>query len=75
MTPTKSGDQDVEIGDVFMEMTEKTQLPGFRFYVAGIWCLAEAKEGSRRRSCAWRIKTWGFVIHSSQSGSQNGNHG
>ena len=31
MTPAKSGDQDVEVGDVFVEITEKTQFPGFRF--------------------------------------------
>jgi hypothetical protein len=29
--PAKSGDQDVEVGDVFVEITEKTQFPGFRF--------------------------------------------
>ena len=32
MTPAKSGDQDVEVGDVFVEFTEKTQFSGFRFF-------------------------------------------
>jgi hypothetical protein len=31
VTPAKSGDQDVEVGDVFVERTEKTQFPGCRF--------------------------------------------
>jgi hypothetical protein len=31
VTPAKSGDQDVEVGDVFVELTEKTQFPGCRF--------------------------------------------
>jgi hypothetical protein len=31
VTPAKSGDQDVEVGDVFVEITEEAQFPGFRF--------------------------------------------
>ena len=52
VTTAKSGDQDVEVGDVFVEINEKTQFPVFGFSVGGIWCLAEAKEGSRRKNCA-----------------------
>jgi len=28
----KAGDQGVEAGDVFVEITEKTPFPGFRFF-------------------------------------------
>jgi hypothetical protein len=38
VTPTKSGDQDVEVGDVFVEITEKRQFPGFGF--SGGWNFA-----------------------------------
>src|SRR2546422_827140 len=31
MKPAKSGDQDVGVGDAFVEITEKTQFPGFGF--------------------------------------------
>jgi hypothetical protein len=31
MTPAKSGDQDVEAGDVFVEGSEKTEVRGFGF--------------------------------------------
>jgi sigma54-dependent transcription regulator len=71
-------DQGVEVGDVFVEITEKTPLPGFRFsrrVEFGTWYLAEAKEGPRRKNCARRSTTWGFVIWSAQSRSQNGNPG
>jgi hypothetical protein len=32
VTPAKSGDQGVEVGDVFVEIIEKTQFPGFQFF-------------------------------------------
>ena len=60
MTPAKSGDQDVGAGEVFVEITEKTQFPGFRFFRwGGIWRLAEAREGPRRKTALRRIKNWG----------------
>jgi hypothetical protein len=30
MTPAKSGDHGLQVGDVFVEITEKMQFPGFR---------------------------------------------
>ena len=43
MTPAKSGDQDVEVGDVFVEITEKAQLPGYRFFRRGELALGRGK--------------------------------
>ena len=59
MTPAKSGDQDVEVGDVFVEITEKTQFPVFGFPAGGIWRLAEALP---EKTALRRIKTRGFMI-------------
>jgi hypothetical protein len=32
VTPAKAGDEGVEVGDVLVKITEKTQFPGFRFF-------------------------------------------
>ena len=45
MTPAKSGDQDVEVGDVFVEILKKKQFPVFGF--SGGWNLALGR--SKRR--------------------------
>jgi hypothetical protein len=45
VTPAKSGDQDVEVSDVFVEFTEKTHFPVFGF--SGGWNLALGR-GKRR---------------------------
>jgi len=50
VTPAKSGDQDVEVGDVFMEITEKTQFPGFRFFRRvefGAWQMLKKAPGEK----------------------------
>src|ERR1019366_5317041 len=64
VTPAKSGDQDVEVGDVFVEITEKTQFPGFRFFRRvefGAWQRQEKAPGEKTAlgNCARRSKTWG----------------
>ena len=62
-TPAKSGDQDVEVGDVFMGITEKARFPGFRLF--GGWNLALGRgrrrlpEKKLRSECARRIETGG----------------
>ena len=43
MTPAKSGDQDVEVGDVFVEVTEKRQFPGFGFSAGAELALGRGK--------------------------------
>ena len=66
MTPAKSGDQDVEVGDVFMGITERRGFPGFDF--SGGWNLAlgsgkrRLPEKKLRSECARRIETWWFLI-------------
>jgi hypothetical protein len=63
VTPAKSVDQDVEAVDAFVEITEKTQLPGFRFFRRvefGAW--QRQKEAPGEETGFRRIKTWGFVI-------------
>lgn len=59
MTPAKSGEQDVEVGDVFVEMTEKAQFPGFRFcrrVELGAW--QRQKKAPGEKAALRRIKTW-----------------
>ena len=63
MTPAKSGDQEVEVGEVFVEIAEKTELPGFRFFRRvefGAW--QRQKKAPGEKTALRRIKTWGFVI-------------
>jgi hypothetical protein len=52
VTPVKAGDQVVEVGDVFVEITEKTPFPGFRFF--GGWNLALDRNKRRlpEKNCA-----------------------
>jgi hypothetical protein len=38
MTPLKSGDQEVRVGEVFMECAEKEGSPGFGFLRQGANC-------------------------------------
>jgi hypothetical protein len=48
---------------VFMEVTEKTQLPGFRFFRRGrigVW--RRQKKSPGEKTALRRTKTWGFVI-------------
>jgi hypothetical protein len=55
-------DQDVRAAEVLMEITEKTQLPGFRFLRRvefGAW---QRQEKSVGETALRRIKTWGLVI-------------
>ena len=57
------GRPDVEAGDVFVEITEKTQFPGFRFsrrVECGAW--QRQKRAPGEKTALRRIKTWGFVI-------------
>jgi len=59
----KSGAQDVGVGDVFVEFTEKTGLPGFRLFRRvefGAW--QRQKEAPGKETALRRIKTWGVMI-------------
>jgi hypothetical protein len=52
VTPAKSGDQDLEVGDVFVEITEKTQFLGFQFFRRvefGAW---QRKKRLPEKNCA-----------------------
>jgi hypothetical protein len=62
VTLAKSGDQDVEVGDVFVEFTEKTRLPGFWFFRGWNLALGRGKRRLPEKTALRRIKTWGFVI-------------
>lgn len=59
MTPAKSGDQDVEVGDVFVEFTEKTRFPGFWFFRGvefGAWQRQKKAPG---KNCAFEDQDLG----------------
>ena len=65
MTPAKSGDQDVEVREVFVEIAEKKQLPGFRFFrwvEFGAWQRQEKAPGEKTalQTALQRIKNWGL---------------
>ena len=50
MTPAKSGDQEVRVGEVFMECAEKEGFPGFGFFRQGANCALWGENGSRRKN-------------------------
>jgi len=52
VTPAKSGGQDVGLETCLEKSLKRRSFPVFGFSAGGIWRLAEAKEGSRRRNCA-----------------------
>jgi len=63
VTTAKSGDQDVEVGDVFVEITEKTQFPGLRFFRGWNMVLSRGKRRLPEKKLRFGgSKTWGFVI-------------
>jgi hypothetical protein len=56
---------------VFVQLTEKKQFPGSRFFRrGGIWPLAEAKKAPGEKTALRRIKNWRVVIRYAQSRSQ-----
>ena len=58
MTPAKSGGPGLKVGDVSVEITEKRQFHGFRFFRA--W--QRQKQAPGEKTALRRTKTWGFVI-------------
>ena len=52
MTPVKAGDQGVEVGDVFVEITEKTSFPGFGFSAGWNLALGRSKRRLPEKNCA-----------------------
>jgi hypothetical protein len=66
VTPAKSGDQDVEVGDLFMEITEKMLFPGFRFFrrgEIGVSPSQETRPGEKvPKNCGLEINSWHPVI-------------
>ena len=60
MTTAKSGDQDVEVGDVFVEITEKTQFPGLRFFRGWNMVLSRGKRRLPEKTALRRIKDLGI---------------
>ena len=74
MTPAKSGDQE-EAGDVFVEITEKTQFPGFWFFRRvefGAWQRQKKAPGIKLRFGGSRL---GVCDMLSPIQNQNGNPG
>ena len=54
----EAGDQGVEVGDVFVEITKKTPFPGFRFFGGvefGPWQKQEKAPGEKLRFGGSRI--------------------
>lgn len=51
----------MEVGDVFVEITEKRQFPGFGFSSGRKFALYRGKRRLRRLAFR-RIKTWGVMI-------------
>jgi hypothetical protein len=45
MTPAKSGDREVRVGEVFMECAEKGGFPGFGFFWQGANCALRGQDG------------------------------
>jgi hypothetical protein len=67
-------DQDVRAGDVFMEITEKTQVPGFRFLQwveFGAW--QRQKKAPGEKNCASEDQDLGACDMLTRIQGQNGN--
>lgn len=70
------GDQEVRVGDVFVECIEKTGLPGFGFFRQGDTRVLRGEDSSRRterKSYDQKDGGWGYT--ELDSGVQNGNPG
>jgi imidazolonepropionase-like amidohydrolase len=51
MGAAKSGDQEVRVGEVFVESAGKTEFPGFGFFRQGDNCALRGENGSQRKKC------------------------
>jgi hypothetical protein len=52
VTPVKSGDQGVEAGDVFAEISENAQFPGLRFFGGVEFPVDRSKRRRPEKNCA-----------------------
>jgi hypothetical protein len=79
MGAAKSCDQEVGATEVFVEITENAQFPGFGFFQRGeLGLRLGQKTGPGEKvpkNCNSEISSWRSVINSTQSRSQNGNPG
>lgn len=73
MDAVKSAGQNVEVGEVFVETTERKPLPGVGFFGrGGIGALTEPKDGPGEKvpkNCISEIRSWRPVISSMETGS------
>jgi hypothetical protein len=79
MGAAKSCDQEVGATEVFVEITENAQFPGFGFFQRGeLGVRLGQKTGPGEKvpkNCNSEISSWCSVINPPQSRSQNGNPG
>ena len=76
MTPAKSGDQEVRVGEVFMECAEKEGFPGFGFFRKGANCaLWGRKRFPEERMHVAGSNDGGWMYTEHNCGVQNGNPG
>jgi len=71
MTPAKSGDQEVRVGEVFMECAEKEGFPGFGFFRQGAnYALWGRKRFPEEKLQVARPKDDGWAYTDRHSGSK-----